>query len=86
MGKMTFVFEYEDGKEPPLSAGMSFMGGKIVAASFSDALEDNAPLDTEITSEGLTVDIIVADLTNGGPISSALTGNFSVKRNARTQI
>ncbi len=48
MGKMTFVFEYEDGKEPPLSAGMSFMGGKIVAASFSDALEDNAPLDTEI--------------------------------------
>jgi len=86
MGKMTFVFEYEDGKEPPVSAGMSFMGGKIVAASFRDALEDNEPIDNEMTSEGLTVDIIVADLTNGGPISSALTANFSVKRNARSQI
>ncbi len=59
------------------------MGGKIVAASFRDALEDNEPVDNEMTSEGLTVDIIVADLNNGGPISSALTGNFSVKRNYR---
>ncbi|MDM2756665.1 hypothetical protein OGX83_17190 [Citrobacter sp. Cpo074] len=41
MGKMTFVFEYEDGKEPPVSAGMEFMGGKIVAASFRDALEES---------------------------------------------
>ncbi|EMP5045203.1 hypothetical protein ACAY42_000216 [Citrobacter freundii] len=40
MGKMTFVFEYEDGKEPPVGAGMSFMGGKIVAAAFRDALEE----------------------------------------------
>ena len=86
MGKMTFVFEYEDGKEPPVSAGMSFMGGEIVAASFRDALEDNEPIENEMTSEGLTVDIIVADLNNGGPISRALTGNFSVKRNARSQI
>lgn len=86
MGKMTFVFEYEDGKEPPVSAGMSFMGGKIVAASFSDALEGNEPIDNEMTSEGLTVDIIVSDLKNGGPISSALTGNFAVKRNNRSQI
>lgn len=40
MGKMTFVFEYDDGKETPVSAGMSFMGGKIVAAAFRDALEE----------------------------------------------
>ncbi|EHF4933332.1 hypothetical protein [Enterobacter hormaechei] len=86
MGKMTFVFEYEDGKEPPVSAGMSFMGGKIVAASFRDALEDNEPIDNEMASEGLTVDIIVSDLKNGGPISSALTENFAVKRNNRSQI
>ncbi|HFS7572042.1 TPA: hypothetical protein ACH1PT_000971 [Enterobacter hormaechei] len=83
MGKMTFVFEYEDGKEPPVSAGMSFMGGKIVAASFRDVLEDNEPIDNEMASEGLTVDIIVSDLKKGGPISSALTGNFAVKRNNR---
>lgn len=86
MGKMTFVFEYEDGKEPPVSAGMEFLGGKIVAASFRDALEDNEPIDNEMASEGLTVDIIVSDLKNGGPISSALAGNFSVKRNALSQI
>ncbi|HCM9688843.1 TPA: hypothetical protein N5O21_004192 [Enterobacter cloacae subsp. cloacae] len=47
MGKMTFVFEYEDGKEPPVSAGMSFMGGKIVAASFSDALDESEVNDAE---------------------------------------
>ncbi|ELX1420921.1 hypothetical protein QLC97_000996 [Escherichia coli] len=41
MGKVTFVFEYEDGKEPAVSAGMSFMGGKIVAAAFRDALEES---------------------------------------------
>lgn len=40
MGKMTFVFEYEDGKEPPVSAGMEFLGGKIVAVAFLDALEE----------------------------------------------
>lgn len=40
MGKMTFVFEYKDGKEPSVNAGMEFMGGKIVAVAFRDALEE----------------------------------------------
>lgn len=40
MGKMTFVFEYEDGKEPSINAGMEFMGGMIVAVAFRDALEE----------------------------------------------
>ena len=40
MRKMTFVFEYEDGKEPSVNAGMEFMGGKIVAVAFRDALEE----------------------------------------------
>jgi len=40
MGKMTFVFEYVDGKEPWVNAGMEFMGGKIVAVAFRDALEE----------------------------------------------
>ncbi|WP_336993530.1 hypothetical protein [Lelliottia amnigena] len=47
MGKMTFVFEYEDGKEPPVNAGMEFMGGKIVSASFRDALEEPEINDAE---------------------------------------
>lgn len=36
MGKMTFVFEFEDGKEPAVGAGMEFHGGRIVAAAFHD--------------------------------------------------
>lgn len=36
-------------------------------------------------SGGLTVDVIVADLNNGGPISSGITSNFNVKRTPRGQ-
>ena len=34
---------------------------------------------------GLTVDVIVADLNNGGPISSAIISNMNVKRTPRGQ-
>jgi len=34
---------------------------------------------------GLTDDVIVADLNNGGPISSGITSNFNVKRTPRGQ-
>ncbi|MBW9400347.1 tape measure protein [Leclercia sp. EC_58] len=34
---------------------------------------------------GVTVDVIVADLNNGGPISQGITGNFNVKRTPRGQ-
>lgn len=34
---------------------------------------------------GVTVDVIVADLNNGGPISNAITSNMSVKRTPRGQ-
>ncbi|MGC7992843.1 tape measure protein [Salmonella enterica] len=34
---------------------------------------------------GVTVDIIVADLNNGGPISNAITSNMNVKRTPRGQ-
>ncbi len=40
MGKMTFVFEFEDGKEPAVGAGMQFHGGRIVSASFYDYRDD----------------------------------------------
>lgn len=36
MGKMTFVVEFEDGKEPPVSAADEFMGGRLVAAALYD--------------------------------------------------
>lgn len=34
---------------------------------------------------GLTVDVIVADLNSGGPISNGITSNFNVKRTPRGQ-
>ncbi|WP_312212357.1 hypothetical protein [Pseudescherichia sp.] len=40
MSKMTFVIEFEDGKEPPVHAHMEAFGGKVVAVSFRDALEE----------------------------------------------
>ncbi len=40
MGKITFVVEYEDGKEPPVSAADEFMGGRLVAAAFYDYRDD----------------------------------------------
>lgn len=39
MGKMTFVVEFEDGKEPSVFSDMSIEGGKLVAASFHDYRE-----------------------------------------------
>lgn len=44
MGKLTFVIEFEDGKEPPVHAHMEAFGGRVVAVAFRDALsEDNPP-------------------------------------------
>lgn len=40
MGKMTFVVEFDDGKEPPVSADMDVAGGRLVAASWSDYRDD----------------------------------------------
>ncbi|MEA1064561.1 hypothetical protein ACFSFZ_02400 [Mixta tenebrionis] len=39
MGKMTFVVDYPDGQEPPVSAGSDIYGGTLVSASFHDAIE-----------------------------------------------
>ncbi len=37
---LTFVVEFEDGKEPPVHAHMEVFGGKVVAVAFRDALEE----------------------------------------------
>lgn len=39
MSKLTFVVEFEDGKEPPVHAHKVF-GGKVDAVAFRDALEE----------------------------------------------
>lgn len=40
MSKLTFVIEFDDGKEPPVHAHMEAFGGKVVAVAFRDALSE----------------------------------------------
>ncbi|HAU5548406.1 TPA: hypothetical protein NY307_002772 [Proteus mirabilis] len=40
MGKMTFVVEYEDGKEPSVNAGTEILGGRLTAVAFYDYRDD----------------------------------------------
>ncbi|EPJ7502200.1 hypothetical protein [Klebsiella pneumoniae] len=40
MSTMTFVVEFEDGKEPQVHAHMEVFGGKAIAVAFRDALEE----------------------------------------------
>ncbi|MBQ5150375.1 hypothetical protein FDK32_21180 [Citrobacter freundii] len=40
MSKLTFVIEFEDGKEPPVHAHMEAFDGKVVAVAFRDALSE----------------------------------------------
>ncbi|EOL8937015.1 hypothetical protein ACM91Z_002794 [Cronobacter dublinensis] len=40
MGKVTFVVEFEDGKEPSVHSGMDVIGGKLVAVAWRDLMED----------------------------------------------
>lgn len=42
MGKMTFVVEYEDGKEPSVGLTDNFMGsgGRLCSAAFFDYKDD----------------------------------------------
>lgn len=54
MGKMTFVVEFEDGKEPPVSAAMDVAGGRLVAAAWSDYRDDHLkPEERDIVIEAL---------------------------------
>lgn len=48
MSKVTFVFDYPDGKEPAISAGMTYLGGEIVSASFSDLRAENMLLEEQV--------------------------------------
>lgn len=40
MGKMTFVVEYEDGKEPKINFSTEILGGRLTAAAFYDYHDD----------------------------------------------
>ena len=40
MARYTAVFEWPDGEEPKVSRNNTFLGGRIIAVQFSDALEE----------------------------------------------
>lgn len=40
MGKITFVVEFEGGKEPPVSANLEVAGGRLVSVLFGDYRDD----------------------------------------------
>ena len=49
----------------------------------------SATFDAQATNNGdgtITVDAIIADLNNGGPISQSITGNTTAKRTPRGQL
>lgn len=86
MGKMTFVFEYEDGQEPPVNAGMEFMGGRIVSASFRDALNDDNPISNEIANGELSVHINISAPECVQAFRDAPTFKLYVNQNSRYQV
>jgi len=55
MGKVTYVVEYEEGKEPPVYSDMEVAGGKLSAVMWSDH-RDNflLPEALDIIDEALT--------------------------------
>jgi hypothetical protein len=48
MSKMTFVVEFEDGKEPTVHAAMTFKGGKVLRAAWSDVIQEYDDLQEEL--------------------------------------
>lgn len=56
MSKMTFVLEFEDGKEPPVSFTNDFMGscGRLCSAAFYDYKDDYlSESDKDLITEAL---------------------------------
>ncbi|WP_312227607.1 hypothetical protein [Pseudescherichia sp.] len=48
MSKMTFVVDFEDGKEPSVHKDMDVLGGKLSAVSFDDAFERIEDLENDL--------------------------------------
>jgi len=60
-------------------------GGSGINVNVNITNTNGSYIDQQVTSDGaggVTVDVIVADLDNGGPISNALTRNTSATRRA----
>lgn len=75
MSKLTFVIEFEDGKEPPVHAHMEAFGGKVVAVAFRDVLSEQEERE-QVTSTYEPLNTIRCFICNGRhPIGVACTLN-----------
>lgn len=77
MGKMTFVVEFEDGEEPPVSKGMDVAGGRVVAAAFYDYRNDY------FTDEQKEV---IADLISHDEMEGYLSSESATELNAKLDL
>lgn len=77
MGKMTFVVEFEDGKEPPVSADMDVAGGRLVADAFYDYRNDYF---TDEQKEA------IADLISHDEMEGYLSSESAAELNAKLDL
>lgn len=62
MTKFTFVVEFEDGKEPSVSAATDILGGKLVTVVFKDDVNDRViPVSQKLPPEGQEVNLFDAN-------------------------
>ncbi|WP_241622727.1 hypothetical protein [Rosenbergiella australiborealis] len=55
MGKVTYVVEYEDGKEPPVYSDMEVAGGRLTSVMWSNYRDGHLlPEELDIIDEALT--------------------------------
>ncbi|EOM7680245.1 hypothetical protein ACNCQE_003290 [Escherichia coli] len=60
MGKLTFVVEFEDGKEPPVSANLDVAGGRLVSVLFGDYRDDFfQPEEVDVVREALNELVLI---------------------------
>lgn len=62
-------------------------GGFNISIVFNDLSSGQHQFDAQATQDGngLTIEAVLADLNNGGPMSRGITSNFNVKRTPRGQ-
>lgn len=61
MGKVTFVVEFEDGKEPAVNAGTDILGGKMASVSWRDVINEGEWINCADRSPAIGVEVLAID-------------------------
>lgn len=94
-GGMPEIYQASTGKQYMIPgdngkviSNKDMQGAGGVSVSISVQNYNGSSVDAQARSDGnggVTIDMIVADLNNGGPMSQGITSNFNVKRTPRGQ-